>query len=627
MDIVHEDTPTLGLWDRRSYNEGMRQLTSVALVLLLAIPASAQEDWPIVASSYLGGGGEDAVHGARVQSDGTLVLAVVSTGDPPGGDTPALGDAAADAPGMIVRLAPDGRSVRSAVRVADAVYDLDLDDDDRIHVAAGEAGYLRLDAAATAIEQSLAPGHVHRVDAAGDGRAVVLVPDDLGDPDNTPGNGTVHLIVADGSSTVSFSGHRNTLDVALHAASDTIVLVGWRQARADGNPVQIAYLRGVGTDGATRWTGYDWGTDNGADDFINRPENNMADTRGYRVEVGRDGRVYAGFEAAGGNHIFRYDPFDVTARVEIVGGDRYHEFFDSRAEHKTFFARYDPATGAYLSGQQLCGRLSSGRCNTVRMRRGAITADELGRVYLAGSAAAGLPLTVTPAGTGEYTGGGYVIAMSEDLTERLFVTRIDPGGESRGLDARVSPRTRCPTSSGRGARARRAPRRTPSRRSRGRSADRSTGSSRCSTVCRPTGPRRPRSTRARRRRGATGAPRWAAPTAGRTGTSRTASRTDAAAEPAARAGRRGRCWRWRGCSRWCVSGPEGHAGGARTPASDGATPRPWTPPRSRLSAPSSSPRRSAWARGSSRSTAIGSCCGCRSASGTCAPAARCRGRR
>jgi len=437
MDIVHEDTPTLGLWDRRSYHGGMRQLTSVALVLLLAIPASAQEDWPIVASSYLGGGGEDAVHGARIQSDGTLVLAVVSTGAPPRGDAPALGDAAADAPGMIVRLAPDGRSVRSAVRVADAVYDLDLDDDDRIHVAAGEAGYLRLDAAATAIEQSLAPGHVHRVDAAGDGRAVVLVPDDLGDPDNTPGNGTVHLIEADGSSTVSFSGHRNTLDVALHAASDTIVLVGWRQARADGNPVQIAYLRGVGTDGATRWTGYDWGTDNGADDFINRPENNMADTRGYRVEVGRDGRVYAGFEAAGGNHIFRYDPFDVTARVEIVGGDRYHEFFDSRAEHKTFFARYDPATGAYLSGQQLCGRLSSGRCNTVRMRRGAITADELGRVYLAGSAAAGLPLTVTPAGTGEYTGGGYVIAMSEDLTERLFVTRIDPGGESRGLDARV----------------------------------------------------------------------------------------------------------------------------------------------------------------------------------------------
>lgn len=163
----------------------------------------------------------------------------------------------------------------------------------------------------------------------------------------------------------------------------------------------------------------------------------MADSRGYRVAVGRDGQLYAGYEVAGGNHIFRYDPFDITRTVSIVGGDHYHAFHNSRSEHKTFFARYDPSNGAYLAGQQLCGRLSTGRCNAVRMRGGAITADAQGRVYLAGAAASGLPLSVTPPGTGTYTGGGYIVAMSADLGSRLFVTRVDPGAGAFAVDARA----------------------------------------------------------------------------------------------------------------------------------------------------------------------------------------------
>ncbi len=162
----------------------------------------------------------------------------------------------------------------------------------------------------------------------------------------------------------------------------------------------------------------------------------MADTRGYRVSVGGDGRLYAAFECAGGNHIFRYDPFDVSTRVTIVGGDRYHEFFDTRSEHKTFLAIYDADTGAYRMGQQLTGRLSSGAGNTVRVRSGEITADESGRVYLAGTAASGLPLTFTPPDTGDYSGGAYLVVLSPDLADRLYVTRIDPGGAGHQVAAR-----------------------------------------------------------------------------------------------------------------------------------------------------------------------------------------------
>jgi hypothetical protein len=72
--------------------------------------------------------------------------------------------------------------------------------------------------------------------------------------------------------------------------------------------VQFAHLTGHGYDGAEKYHLYDWSADKEAPDFINKPTNNMADTRGYRVAVGADGTLVCAFEAAGGNHIFRYEP-------------------------------------------------------------------------------------------------------------------------------------------------------------------------------------------------------------------------------------------------------------------------------------------------------------------------------
>jgi len=44
------------------------------------------------------------------------------------------------------------------------------------------------------------------------------------------------------------------------------------------------------------------------------------DTRGYRCAIGRDGRLYIAFEAAGGNHLFRYSPTDINEPFKLVGG-------------------------------------------------------------------------------------------------------------------------------------------------------------------------------------------------------------------------------------------------------------------------------------------------------------------
>lgn len=416
----------------------LRAACLTTALLVSTSPALAQ--YEVQASSFLGGAGDDEIRGTRIQADGTIVIAASTSALPSGASETFILDATPASTGALLRLSADGQRVLSVTRFAGAPRDLALDAEDRIWIAAGPAGVIALNADGT-FRWSANPGHVHRIDVAAGGSAAALVPSNVGGADDTPGEGQVVLFDADGAELRRFAGHRNTLDLAFDATSETVVLIGWRQATAnDGmrnEPVQIAYLRGVGTDGVTRWTDYDWSTEVGSPNFINRPENNMADTRGYRVSFGRDGRLLAAFECAGGNHIFRYLPTDISTPSAIMGGDNFHTFSNTRSEHKTFFGIYDPRSGEYLMGQQLVGRLNDGRGNTVRVQRGEITTDESGRVYLVGAAAFGLPLTLQPEGTGDYTGGAYLAVMSADLTTRLFVTRLTPSGRSQSVDART----------------------------------------------------------------------------------------------------------------------------------------------------------------------------------------------
>ena len=70
-------------------------------------------------------------------------------------------------------------------------------------------------------------------------------------------------------------------------------------------------------------------------------------------------------------------------------------------------------------------------------KSGAITADEQGRVYVVGTSAYGLPLSINP-DDGNYTGGGFILVMSPDLRTRLLCTRTASGkGASHAVDARV----------------------------------------------------------------------------------------------------------------------------------------------------------------------------------------------
>ena len=263
-----------------------------------------------------------------------------------------LANATPTSGGAVVRLSANGQTILSVTRLAAQVEDLAIDANDNIYVAAWNNGVIKINSAANLVLWQQNPGRVSRVDAGGARFAVALVTTATNPDIGNPGSGAIYLYNASGAQVTTFAGKSNTLDVCLDAVSQTIVTIGWRQANAfDGTatyPVQIAYLRGTGFDGVVKYTGYDWSTEQGSPRFINRPENNMADTRGYRCTIGADNNLYAAYEVAGGNHIFRYSPFDVSVGNPIVGGDQWHEFYNTRSEHKTFFARHNPATGDYL---------------------------------------------------------------------------------------------------------------------------------------------------------------------------------------------------------------------------------------------------------------------------------------
>jgi len=410
-----------------------KTLSSVALAVALAgsvavLPANDavdQNPFEIAVSSFLGEtASDDAVSGACILSDGTIVLAA-NLGTPSSDRDTKPG---ATLRGVLMLLSADGKRVVLSQELPTLLHDLAVDANDRLYLAAGEGGLIKLSPEDGDVLWTAKPGNVTRVAAGDDGHCAGIV------------DRTICIYNADGKQLGTAAGGQFTCDVCVDSASKTVIQTGFRNAHAfDGKktyPVQIAYIRGHGYEGESKWTDYDWSTDRESDRFLNKPTNNMADSRGDRCAIGRDGKLYVTFQVAGGNHIFRYSPTDIMQKVELAGGDAYHQFYNSRAEHKCFFGRYEPATGAFLAGQQFCGRLSSGRANYVATKTGDLTADSLGRVYVVGVAASGIPLSMNPTG-GDYAGGGFLLVMSPDLKQRLLCTRTCDGkGVPHAVDVR-----------------------------------------------------------------------------------------------------------------------------------------------------------------------------------------------
>ncbi|MGH2354834.1 MAG: hypothetical protein ACRDJN_24765 [Chloroflexota bacterium] len=309
--------------------------------------------------------------------------------------------------------APTAPVVLSVTRIGASVDDLKVNAGGAI-AACGDFGVAVLDPTASAVLWADDPGPVRRCAFGDDGTVAALA------------GHSVYVYGSGGGMLGNWSAgvsHHN--DVAIDSGRNAVITTGYTNRRtARGLRVQVAFLRAWSYSGVLRWSNYDVPAD--------QLWPLVADTRGVRVSMGRDGKLYFAGESAGGDSIFSRSPAEPGAGAalsdeQLARTDAFTIPYNTRSNHITWFGRYDPADGTLERGQFLLARLDSGdrRGNTIRPR--AIMADETGRVYLAGVTTSSIhnrdDQSIAGTQVGPYTGSeAFVLVVQPDFRERVVWT-------------------------------------------------------------------------------------------------------------------------------------------------------------------------------------------------------------
>ncbi|GAB4212266.1 MAG: hypothetical protein OHK0022_47850 [Roseiflexaceae bacterium] len=396
---------------------GLRAATAPPVYLPIVIGPSnltASNNLLVTTATFLGGAGADTAKAVDIAPDGAVVLGGSFPGFTfPGVVSPTVVVGASS--GVVLRLNSDGSAILSATRIGAEVRDLEVNNAGLIAVC-GDFGVATLPANGGAPLWSEGARAVARCAIGADGTVAALA------------GTTVYVYSPAGQQSASWGlGVSAASDLALDSASGTVFVTGYKQDDGGSCSVlQIAFLRGYSLGGQQSWTSYDWNKSQvGA-------ANICADTRGERVAIGRDGKLYFAGTINGGTgaSIFARDPKNINTRLDgsrNVATDSYNNATNTGSVKMTWFGRYSPADGALELGSSLLTRLSSGRGNSIAPN--AITADEQGRVYMAGGTACCLPnrdrLTVGGAAVGSYASDeAYIVMFTPDFKTRLHWTPL-----------------------------------------------------------------------------------------------------------------------------------------------------------------------------------------------------------
>jgi hypothetical protein len=320
----------------------------------------------------------------------------------------------------IVRMDSTGQKMLSMSRIGKTISDMEISQSGQI-VACGDFGVAVLDATASKVVWNATPGVVSRCAIGSDNTAVALV------------GGKAYVYDATGNAVANFSvGGSTQNDVAVDGASKSVIATGFKQDNGDKcSQLQIAFLRGYGYDGQMKWENFKWTKQTAGAASL------CADTRGMRVAMGRDGKLYFAGESAGGNTIYSRSADDINAKAPNVVHDKFTNPYNTSSNHITYFARFNAADGKQDLGQFLLVRLPSkgDKGNTIRPT--SIMADETGRVYLSGASACCIPNAELKQIAGKplppYDGYAFLLEVSADFTARttwLGLASSDPGGVS-----------------------------------------------------------------------------------------------------------------------------------------------------------------------------------------------------
>lgn len=206
------------------------------------------------------------------------------------------------------------------------------------------------------------------------------------------------------------------------------------------NPVQIARLEALDFKGNVKWSLFS--------DATESIKQNVADTRLYRVTLGRDGYLYTAGESAGTATIFRWRGRPLTkgekygdAEPFVTQIDAYSQLYNSGSAHLSYYARVHPTKGELVTSQLSFPRLPDTKSNTMYLGDIAGSAD--GRLYLGGAASKSIlnrdELTINGKPIGEYEGRDRTwLSVSPNFKDRNFWTVLaDKGGKGivQGVDA------------------------------------------------------------------------------------------------------------------------------------------------------------------------------------------------
>jgi hypothetical protein len=330
------------------------------------------DDLHVCTASYLGGSGADHVAAIDVAADGSVLIGGAIAGTDLGATPAALlggGD------GAVVRLDPQGRTVRGLARLGGAVRDLEVSRKDGRIAAAGDFGVAVLspDAAALVWHDALGGAAASRVAVGSDGTVAALA------------GKTVTVFSAAGSAIGTIPITATAVnDVAVDGASQSVLVTGYRQDDGGAcSQYKSTFLRSHAYAGALKWKAYDWTHDDvGA-------SGDCADTQGLALAIGRDGKLYYAGKSDGGNTVHQKDPRDLSQAAPNVGFDQYNKPYGFKGANAIgYYARFDPATGAIDKGQFVVARKGSDpSAEGNACTPSAIAADEKGNVYVAGDSA------------------------------------------------------------------------------------------------------------------------------------------------------------------------------------------------------------------------------------------------
>lgn len=356
-----------------------RIATLCAVLAALAPRPRAAADLPLLTGTYLGGPILDQVSAVEIAPDTTIVVAGTFPGTKFGIRTP-IQPFGAGYTSAVLRLDRTGTRLLSMTQMCNELDDMDVHRGNGKIAVVCEYGpaLLSADGAMVLWTANVDPsggssttGEGRRISIGSDGTVAVL-------------HGKHISVFGEGGDSIAKWRVNNSWvnDVAVDGANHLVFVASFAQLSKCGYPVQVAALHAYDYHGALRWKNYDFRDTLCAD---------MADTRGDRVAIGRDGFLYFASESAGGNTIFRRDPRNIVLDDPAFRtGDIYSHAYATASNHITFLGKYDPATGRLLDGRMLLSRRQSsdGRTagNTITPR--ALAADEHGYIYVGGASAA-----------------------------------------------------------------------------------------------------------------------------------------------------------------------------------------------------------------------------------------------